>query len=59
MSLEHATLKARVPKTDTVEEIFTKAFAEEHNNHKNSKPLVATGRYKGNTSGKKTIPPHS
>ena len=37
MSIEPETLKTRVPKTDTVEEIFTKAFAEEHNNHKNLK----------------------
>ena len=58
MGIEPETLKARVSKTDTVEEVFTKAFAQEHNNHKNSKPPVTEQEdIKETRLEKKTIPP--
>ena len=58
MGIEPETLKARVSNTDTVEDVFTKAFAQEHNNHKNSKPPVTEQEdIKETRLEKKTIPP--
>ena len=58
MSFEHAPSNASDPKTGTVEEIFTKAFAEESNNQKISKPLGAEQEEpKEIRQQKKTIPP--
>ena len=58
MRFEHAPLNASDPKTGTVEEIFTKAFAEESNNQKISKPLGAEqDDPKEIRQQKKTIPP--